>query len=85
MAAGVSEQTAGNVILVTLVGGLTLVWTGTYVARVVSKDMTYVKQLDAYEAAVMAKRLEELPAGELESLMAEVDKEREDREKKAAP
>ena len=24
--------------------------------KVVSKDMTYVKQLDAYEAAVMAKR-----------------------------
>ena len=55
---------------------LQVLWTGSYVARVVNKDMTYVKQLDDYEAAVMAKRLEELPAAELESLMADVEGEK---------
>lgn len=35
-----------------------------------------VKQLDAYEAAVMAKRLEELPPGELERLMEEVESDK---------
>ena len=74
--------TAGNVVLVVLVGGLTLAWTATYVGRVVSKDMTYVKQLDAYEQAVMAKRLEELPETELSQLLGEVDAERLRREKK---
>lgn len=34
--------------------------------------MTYVKQLEDYEEAVMAKRLAEMPAAELERLMAEV-------------
>lgn len=31
-------------------------WTGTYVFRVFTKQMTYAKQLDAYEEAVMRKR-----------------------------
>lgn len=71
---------AGNVVLLTLVGGLTLVWTATYVWRVVNKDMTYVKQLDNYEAAVMAKRLEELPETELAQMLAEVEAEKQRRE-----
>jgi hypothetical protein len=53
-----------------------LVWTGSYVVRVMNKDMTYVKQLESYEEAVMQKRLEELPAGELDNLMAEIDDEK---------
>lgn len=36
------------------------------------QDMTYVKQLEDYEEAVMAKRLAEMPAEELERLLAEV-------------
>ncbi len=56
---------------------LQVVWTGSYVARVFNKDMTYGKQLEEYEAAVMRKRLEELPAAELDSLMADVDAEKE--------
>lgn len=70
-------QTASNTVLVVLVFGLTIVWTGSYVARVLSKDMTYAKQLDAYEEAVMQKRLEELPQGELDSLMADIEAEKE--------
>ena len=46
--------------------------------------MTYVKQLDAYEAAVMAKRLEELPEGELEAMLAEVEREKQRRDEKEA-
>jgi hypothetical protein len=72
----VPTQTASNLILVVLVFGITIVWTGSYVARVLRKDMTYAKQLDAYEEAVMQKRLEELPAGELDSLMADIEAEK---------
>ena len=36
------------------------------------QDMTYVKQLEDYEEAVMAKRLAEMPAAELDRLLAEV-------------
>jgi len=79
-AGGMDSGAAGNVVLLTLVGGLTLVWTATYVLRVVNKDMTYVKQLDNYEAAVMAKRLEELPETELAQMLAEVEAEKQRRE-----
>ena len=75
-AAGMEAQAASNAVLLVLVGGITLLWTGSYVLRVVNKDMTYVKQLDAYEEAVMQKRLEELPSGELDNLLAEVDAEK---------
>ena len=75
-AAGVPTQTASNLVLVVLVFGITIVWTGSYVARVLRKDMTYAKQLDAYEEAVMQKRLEELPAGELDSLLADIEAEK---------
>ncbi len=34
--------------------------------------MTYVKQLEDYEEAVMAKRLAEMPPEELERLLTEV-------------
>ena len=37
-----------------------------------SQDMTYAKQLDAYEERVMQKRLEEMPETERERLMEEV-------------
>ena len=69
-------QSAGNTVLLTLVGGATLVWTATYVWRVVTKDMTYAKQLDNYEAAVMQKRLEELPEAELAAMLSEVEAEK---------
>mmetsp|Transcript_42058 Transcript_42058/g.65772 ORF Transcript_42058/g.65772 Transcript_42058/m.65772 type:complete len:198 (-) Transcript_42058:201-794(-) len=44
-------------------------WTGSYVFRVGTKDMTYSKQLKAYEDAVIAKRFEELQEDEVEALM----------------
>lgn len=50
-------------------------WTLSYIFRVANKDMTYVKQLKNYEDAVLAKRLEELEAEEVEALLEEVEKE----------
>ena len=38
--------------------------------------MTYKKQLDAYENAVMKKRLEEMPESERDRLYAEIEAER---------
>jgi len=38
-AGGMAPQTAGNVVLLTLVGGVTLVWTATYVARVRARSL----------------------------------------------
>lgn len=39
--------------------------------------MTYVKQLEAYEEAVMRKRVEEMTEEELAALAAEVEREKE--------
>lgn len=44
LAAGADSLTAGNTVLVVLVGGLSLVWAATYVQRVVNKDMTCAQQ-----------------------------------------
>ena len=44
--------------------------------------MTYKKQLDAYENAVMNKRLEEMPESERERLYAEIEAERSQRQQR---
>jgi hypothetical protein len=71
---GVSAIWAGNIVQLTFVGGLSIAWIGSYIARVMNKDMTYVKQLKDYEDAVMAKRLEELPEAELAKMMEDISK-----------
>jgi hypothetical protein len=45
-----------------------------------AQQMTYVKQLEAYEDAVIRKRLEEMTADELSELVAESDAERAKRQ-----
>lgn len=70
---GMDATRAGNAVQLTFVLGLTLAWVGSYVMRVFNKDMTYVKQLKDYEDAVMQKRLEEMPASELEKMMSDLD------------
>ena len=77
--AGVDPIWAGNIVQLTFVLGLTVAWVGSYVSRVMNKDMTYVKQLKDYEDAVMAKRLEELPEAELEKMMEEIRRVDEER------
>ncbi len=41
------------------------------------QQMTYVKQLENYEAAVMQKRLEEMTDTELEQMLTDVDATKE--------
>lgn len=41
-----------------------------------AQQMTYVKQLEQYEEAVMRKRLDEMTESELSDLAAEVEKEK---------
>ena len=72
-ALGWEATRAGNAVQLTFVFGLTVAWVGSYVLRVFNKDMTYVKQLKDYEEAVMQKRLEEMPAQELEKMMSDLE------------
>jgi hypothetical protein len=74
--AGFDAQWAGNVVQLTFVMALTLLWVGSYVQRVFNKDMTYGKQLKDYEEAVMQKRLEEMPESELMTLMEESERQK---------
>lgn len=46
------------------------------------QQMTYVKQLEAYEDAVMKKRVDEMTEAELAELAAEVDSERSRKQQK---
>lgn len=41
-----------------------------------SQKMTYAKQLEMYESAVMQKRLEEMTEAELQQLMTEVESDK---------
>lgn len=45
------------------------------------QEMTYVKQLEDYEEAVMKKRLEEMPETERERLLEEIEQEKEQKAK----
>ena len=45
------------------------------------QEMTYVKQLEDYEEAVMKKRLEEMPETERERLLQEIEQEKEQKVK----
>lgn len=74
---GVDSLRAGNVVQLVMVFGLTVGWISTYVFRVSTKEMTYAKQLEDYESKVIQKRLEELPEAELETLLAQVEEEKQ--------
>lgn len=74
---GVDPLKAGNVVQLVMVLGLIVGWISTYVFRVSTKEMTYAKQLRDYESKVIQKRLEELPEAELESLLAQVEEEKQ--------
>lgn len=72
---GYDEIQTGQTIGIGFTVFATLAWVSTYLFRVVTKDMTYAKQLKDYENAVIAKRLEELDEDELQALVEEVEKE----------
>ncbi|GAB4819534.1 hypothetical protein N2152v2_006580 [Parachlorella kessleri] len=75
-AAGLEPGMAGNFVQLFVILGISLGWVGSYLFRVATKQMTYVKQLEDYEEAVMAKRLQELPEAEMERLLEEVEEEK---------
>lgn len=68
---------AGNWVQLIIFLGICVGWVGSYLWRVANKQMTYVKQLEDYEEAVMRKRLEEMPETELENLYDQINKEKE--------
>ncbi|MGD1929155.1 MAG: DUF3007 family protein [Leptolyngbyaceae cyanobacterium] len=70
--AGLDSPSAGIWSQVIFVGGI-LGWLGTYLTRVVNKDMTYNRQLDDYEDAVLQKRLDEMTPEQLTQLQASVE------------
>ena len=72
---GVDSTNAGIWTQAVLVGGL-FIWLLTYLFRVANTDMTYNKQLNDYEEAVLQKRLEEMTPEELAQLQAEVEQEK---------
>lgn len=72
---GLSSQNAGVWSQALLVAGL-IGWVSTYLFRVFTQDMTYNKQLQDYEDAVLQKRLEEMTPEELAKLQAEIEAEK---------
>jgi hypothetical protein len=82
--AGLDTLSAGVWSQVLFVGGI-LGWVGTYLFRVVGKNMTYNQQLKDYEDAVLQKRLDELSPEQLAALQAEIEAERGDRPVASAP
>jgi len=69
---GLDGIQAGIWSQVVMVAGL-LVWLATYLFRVVTHRMTLNQQLEAYESAVLEKRLEELSPEELASLQQRLE------------
>ncbi|KAK9905942.1 hypothetical protein WJX75_009268 [Coccomyxa subellipsoidea] len=80
-AAGVDSLVAGNFVQLFVFLGIGVGYISTYLFRVANKEMTYVKQLEDYEEAVMKKRLEEMPETERERLLQEIENEKEQKQK----
>lgn len=80
-AAGVDALVAGNFVQLFVFLGIGVGYISTYLLRVANKEMTYVKQLEDYEEAVMKKRLDEMPETERERLLQEIEQEKEQRAK----
>jgi hypothetical protein len=72
---GVDGIDAGRLIGVGFTFFTTVLWVGTYIFRVATKDMTYAKQLKDYENAVIAKRLEELDEDEIQALVEDIERD----------
>eukprot|EP00798_Chlamydomonas_sp_ICE-L_P020839 gene20839-27671_t len=75
-ATGMESGMAGNWVQLIMILGLSLGWVSTYIFRVATKQMTYVKQLEQYEEAVMRKRLDEMTEAEIEDMVKEAEAEK---------
>jgi hypothetical protein len=74
--AGLDSTSAGIWSQVVLVGGL-IGWLLSYLFRVFTQNMTYNRQMQDYEEAVLQKRLDEMSPEELAQLQAEIEKDRQ--------
>jgi len=83
-AAGMDAGMAGNWVQLAVFLGICVGYVSTYVYRVATKQMTYVKQLEQYEEAVMRRRLEEMTEAEVSQMVDEADGERAAREARRA-
>lgn len=72
-AAGLEPGIAGNWVQLLIFIGICVGWVGSYIYRVATKQMTYVKQLEQYEDAVMRKRIDEMTDQELQSMLGETE------------
>jgi hypothetical protein len=52
-------------------------WVLSYLFRAVSGKMTYHKQLDDYETAILQKRLDEMSPEEIAALQAELEQDKQ--------
>ena len=74
--AGLDTLSAGIWSQAIFVGGV-VGWLLTYLFRVANKNMTYNRQLQDYEDAVLQKRFEEMSPESLEKLQAEIEQEKQ--------
>ncbi|MEB3281570.1 MAG: DUF3007 family protein [Lyngbya sp.] len=79
-AIGLESADAGIWSQVLLVAAL-VGWLLSYLFRALTQNMTYNQQLKDYEDAVLQKRLEEMTPEELAQLQAEVEQEKQTRQK----
>ncbi|GBF91546.1 hypothetical protein Rsub_04286 [Raphidocelis subcapitata] len=79
-ATGMEPGIAGNWVQAIIFLGICVGWVSTYLYRVATKQMTYVKQLEMYEEAVIRKRMEEMTEAEVAALLDDVEAERARRE-----
>ncbi|GLC38393.1 hypothetical protein PLESTB_001582600 [Pleodorina starrii] len=78
-ATGMEAGLAGNWVQLIIFMGICVGWVSTYIYRVATKQMTYVKQLEQYEEAVMQKRVEEMTEAEISELAGEVEADKQRR------
>jgi hypothetical protein len=74
---GMESTMAGNWVQLIIFVAISIGWVSTYIYRVSTMNMTYVRQLRNYEEAVLVKRFEELPRDELEELLVNLECEKE--------
>jgi hypothetical protein len=66
---GMNEVRAGATVGASFVLLTTVLWASSYLFRVANKGMTYAKQLQDYDDAVLQKRLDELSEAEVAALL----------------
>ncbi len=77
---GLEAEKAGIWSQALLMVGL-LGWVATYIFRAATKNMTYAQQIRDYEESVLQKRLDELSPADLAKLQAEIEQERQAKQK----